>query len=174
MPLRVGTAPVGIASTSHGVGSSRSRPGSMPPSTGIDATPGQADPTKCGVVPTPTGIDAPNRQDDASQTRERPFSSGVDASQRPKRPGKPANDPTPKHLDATCASVAPKRNEYGLRFVGIGVFSPDGSIERTLQNEYTHPKSSLFRTVMLENADALDRPTQRSLVRCLHPSSALS
>ena len=73
MPLRVGTAPVGVARTSHGVGRSRSRPGSMPPSTGIDATLSQADPTKCGVVPTPTGIDAPNHQDDAGQTRERPI-----------------------------------------------------------------------------------------------------
>jgi hypothetical protein len=116
MPLRVGTAPLGVASTSHGVGSSRSGPGSMPPYTGIDAPPGQADPTKCGVVLTPTGIDAPNYQDDPGQTRGRPFSSGVDAAERPKHSSETAIDPSQRPLDAMRSPPASRRNQGGVPF----------------------------------------------------------
>ena len=154
MPLWVRTAPLGVASIPHGLRSSRSRPGSIPLWTGIDAPPSEADPTRCGVVLTPSGIGAPNHEDDAGQTGDRPFSSGVDASTRPKHPSEPAIDPTQKPLDAMRAALTPQCNEYGL-----GSGKDRASAKKIRQPLHwihrTHPSTPLNSIALLKAGAAL-------------------
>ena len=98
------------------VGSSRSRPGTVPTPHGIDASPNRIDATKCGIDATRSRVDASNCGIDASPSRDDPSrwgngpSSGrIDASECQERPGEPGIDPTQSHMDASSRPVRSPR-----------------------------------------------------------------